>query len=187
MQVLSTSLDKSGRPRPPQDCPRCGGHCKLHRHGAYTRYAGVRGDREVTVQRFLCPRCAHTWSVIPPDMFPYRSLPVSRFEELLDDQSGFAPGLADGGARPPPATRIEKDCIRRALKKLSERIPFLCGLFGQRMPPPQGRDIHWFWRALRKLGPTKRILTVLASDFKTSLLACHRSLKTPWQRARAPA
>ncbi len=182
MQVFPSSPDESGRPCAPQDCARCEGACKLHHHGSYERYEGPDGDRRVTVQRFLCPRCRRTWSVIPPDMLPYRSLPVSRLEELLDDQTG----LAGGGARPPPATQIEKDCIRRALEKLTERIPFLCGLLGQRMPLPQGPGFDWFWRALRKLGPTQRILTDLARDFKTSLLACYLSLKAPWQRARAP-
>ena len=182
MQVFSSSLDETGRPCAPRDCARCEGSCKLHRHGSYLRYERPEGGRQVTVQRFLCPRCRDSWSVVPPNMFPYRSLPVSRFEELLDDQTG----LADGGARPPPATQIERGCIRRAVKKLTERIPFLCGLLGQQMPTAQGPGFDWFWRALRKLGPTQSILASLARDFKTSLLGCYLSLKAPWQRARAP-
>ena len=47
--------------------------------------------------------------------------------------------------------------------------------------------IDWFWRALRELGPTQGILANLARDYKTSLLACYVSLKSPWHRARAPA
>jgi hypothetical protein len=183
MQVFSSSLDETGRPCAPRDCPRCEGTCKLHRHSSYLRYKRPEGGDRVTVQRFQCPRCRRTWGVIPPDMFPYRSLPVSRFEEILDDQAG----LTGGGARPPPATQIEGDCVRRALEKLTERIPFLCGLLGQQMPRPQGPDFDWFWRALRKLGPTQRILAGLARDFKTSLLACYQSLGAPWHRARAPA
>lgn len=183
MQVFPSCLDEAGRPCAPRDCTLCGGLCKLHRHGSYWRYQHPEGRRKVSVPRFLCPRCRRTWSVIPPNMFPYRSLPVTRFEELLDEQSG----LADGGARPPPATQIERDCVRRAVNRLSERIPFLCGLFGQQMPLPQGPGLDWFWRALRKLGPTQGILAGLARDFKTSLLACYRSLKAPWHRARAPA
>lgn len=183
MQVFSSTVDESGRPCAPRDCTRCEGRCKLHRHGSYQRYERPEGGRRVTVQRFLCPRCGGTWGVIPPNMFPYRSLPVSRFEELLDEQSS----LAGGGARPPPATQIEQDCVRRALKKLTERTPFLCGLLGQRMPRAQGPGIDWFWRSLRELGPTQRILVDLSRDYKTSLLACYVSLKSPWHRARAPA
>ncbi|MDA0766239.1 MAG: hypothetical protein O3A87_12005 [Verrucomicrobia bacterium] len=183
MQVFSSTLDKAGRPCALRDCALCEGLCKLHRHGNYLRYEHPEGGTQVTVPRFLCPRCRRTWSVIPPNMFPYRSLPVTRFEGLLDEQSG----LTGGGARPPPATQIETGCVRRAVKKLSERIPFLCGLLGQQVPLAQGPGIHWFWRALRELGPTQGILADLARDFKTSLLACYVSLKSPWHRARAPA
>ena len=55
------------------------------------------------VQRYLCPRCGQTWSVIPEGMMPYRSLEVGRFEELADERFG----LAGGGARPPPTTEKE--------------------------------------------------------------------------------
>ena len=96
---------------------------------------------------YICPRCRSTWSVIPPGMMPYRSIEVERFEELADSQLGST----GGDARPPPATEKEEECIRRAMKKLSERIPLLCGLLGQQMPAPVGMDIGSFWRALRKL------------------------------------
>ena len=182
MQVFASSLDDSGRPRAPAECARCGGCCKLHCHASYERNAEAQGQRKVTVKRFLCPRCGHTWSVIPPDMFPYRSIPVSLFEQLADQRAD----LAGGGSRSPPATQVETGCVRRGLKKLSVRIPLLCSLLGQLMPLPGGMDTGWFWRALRKLGPTVGILVDLARDFKTSLLACYRSLKPPWQRETAP-
>ena len=132
-------------------------------------------------------------SVIPSGMFPYRSLPVARFEALVDDLpevagAGVLPAPGDdcgpgpapaagGGPRPPPASRLESGCVRRALEKLSERIPLLCGLLGQLMPLAQGPGIDWFWPALRQLGSTESILVRLARDFKTSLLACYRSLR----------
>jgi hypothetical protein len=105
-------------------------------------------------------------------MFPRRSMEVSRFEGSLDSRFG----LADGGARPPPATEKEEGAIRRACKVLSKRIPFLCGLFGQQMPLGASADTGSFWRALRELGSTQEILARLARDFKTSLFACYRSL-----------
>lgn len=114
-------------------------------------------------------------------MMPYRSIEVGRFEELADSQHG----LASGDARPPPATEKEEGCIRRAMKKLSERIPLLCELLGQQMPAPVGMDIGSFWRALRELGPAGKILLRLARDFKTSLLRCYGSLLPHWEREKA--
>ncbi len=182
MQVYQSSLPENGRPCASRGCPQCGGCQKLHKHGHYRRYGSVEGEREVVVVRYLCPRCGHTWSVIPENMMPYRSLDVGRFEQLAD--ASF--GLADGSARPPPATEKETGCIRRALLKLSKRIPLLCGLFGQQMPVPGGLDIGRFWRAMRKLGSTQSILVRLARDFKTSLLGCYRSLQAFWERESSP-
>jgi hypothetical protein len=116
-------------------------------------------------------------------MMPYRSLEVARFEELADKRFG----LADGDARSPPATEKEEGCIRRALKKLSKRIPFLCGLLGQQVPLLGSGDIRGFWRAMRELGSTGGILARLARDFKTSLLGCYRSLRSFWEREEVPA
>lgn len=111
-------------------------------------------------------------------MMPYRSLPVERLEQLANALFG----LAGGGARPPPATEKENGCIRRTLKKLSKRIPLLCGLFGQQLPVLVDTDICGFWQAMRKLGPTMDTLLRLAREFKTSLLGCYRSLRPFWER-----
>jgi hypothetical protein len=183
MQVLASSLDASGRPHAPADCQRCCGSCKLHCHGSYQRHAEAGGERKVSVKRYICLRCGHTWSVIPPDMLPYRSIPVSRFCALVDGQTA----QAGGDARSPPATQVEAGCVRRGLKILSVRIPLLCSLLGQLMPLPGDTGILWFWQALRKLGPPEDTLARLARDFKTSLLACYRSLRPHWQRERSPA
>ena len=137
----------------------------------------------VKVQRYRCSRCGRTWSVIPSGMMPYRSLEVGRFEQLADERFG----LAGAGARPPPATENENGCIRRAMQKLSKRIPFLCGLFGQQLPVFANTDICRFWRAMRELGPTRNTLVRLARGFKTSLLVCYRSLLPHWERESLPA
>lgn len=112
---------------------------------------------------------------------PYGSMEVERMEELVDES------LTGGGARPPPATEKEEGYIRRTLKKLSERIFFLCGLLGQQMPVLVGKDICGFWRAMRELGSTQNTLMRLARDFKTSLLGCYRSLRAFWERESVPA
>lgn len=183
MQVFESSLGPDKRPCAPKGCAACGGCRKLHRHGSYERYRNVDGTERVTVQVFACPQCNLTVSVIPSGMFPYRSLPVARFEAFLDEQSG----LAGDGARSPPASQIEQGSIRRAVKKLSERISLLCGLLGQQMPWSARTGIDRFWSALRKLGSTGEILIQLARDFKTSLLGSYRSLQPRWPRENAPA
>lgn len=109
---------------------------------------------------------------------PYRSLEVGRFEELADER--FA--MTGGDARPPPATENENGCIRRAIEKLSKRIPLLYAFFGQQMPMLGGTDIGGFWRALRELGSTQSNLVAMARNFKTSLLGCYRSLRAFWER-----
>jgi len=182
MQVYAASLEAGQRPCAGQECPRCAGRQRWHRHGTYRRYRGVEGAEVQDVQRYLCPRCGRTWSVIPAGMMPYRSLEVGRLEELADERLG----MTGGGARPPPATENENGCIRRALKKLSKRIPLLCGFFGQTLPVLGGTDIGGFWRALREVGSTEGILVRLARDFKSSLLGCYRSLQAFWEREHLP-
>lgn len=174
MQVYEVSLKAGERPCADRGCSLCGGRQRLHKHGTYRRYRGVEGAEVQHVQRYACPRCGRTWSVIPRGMMPYRSWEVERFEALLDDRFG----LTGGGARPPPATENENGCIRRAIQKLSKRIPLLRGFFGQTMPVLCGTDTGGFWRALRELGSTERILVGLARDFKSSLLGCYRSLQS---------
>jgi len=115
-------------------------------------------------------------------MLPYRSIGVGPLEQHLDGHSD----LAGEGARPPPAPEIERGCLRRASKRLSERTNFLCGLLGQQIPLLENKELGCFWRALRKLGPLEEILARLARQFKTSLLWCYRSLRAHWDRASAP-
>ena len=182
MQIFEASLCGAERPKAPKDCPECGGSRKLWCHGTIPRCRGSEGNEQVGSARFYCVQCGHTWSVIPTDMFPYRSMAASRFESLMDGRFG----LAGRGARPPPATEIEEGCIRRACKVLSKRIPFLCGVLGQQMPLGARADLGCFWRALRELGSTGGILVRLAREFKTSLLACYQSLRSHWERKEAP-
>jgi hypothetical protein len=185
MQIFESSLNGAERPCPPTECLQCGGCRKLHRHGTFSRLAGTAAKefRKVKSQRYYCPECGRTWSVIPQDMFPSRSIAISRFQELADEKFG----LASGDARPPPATVLEEERVRRACKTLSERVAYLCGLLGQQMPMQASCDLGCFWRALRELGSTQQILVRLARDFKTSLLRCYCSLRAHWKRKAAPA
>lgn len=182
MQVYGASLGAGERPCPGAECPQCRGCVRLQKHARYTRWRGVDGAKRVEVERYICPQCRRTWSVIPAGMMPYRSMEVGRLEELADVHFGSA----DGGARPPPATEKESGCVRRACKVLSKRMVLLRGLFGQALPVLVGADIGCFWRALRELGSTMANMLRLARDFKTSLFGCYRSLLPHWERRAAP-
>ena len=122
-------------------------------------------------------------------MFPYRSLPVARFERWMDARCAVpaaAAPIAGDDARPPPASEIEKGCLVRAAQRLQQRIPFLCGLWGQRLPARAAEDLGGFWQALRGIARLDQILVFLATSFKTSLLADYRSLRSLWQRELLP-
>jgi transposase-like protein len=63
------------RPACPQDPTQ-----QVHRHGAYERYADCDGQRCVRIERFRCPRCGRTFSVLPQDRLPYRAVTTPRLE-----------------------------------------------------------------------------------------------------------
>ena len=187
MQIHEEHLCGASRPCAPSDCARCNGAQKLHAHGSYLRNADCTGEEKVVSLRFLCPRCGATFGVIPRGMLPYRCLPVERLEAWMDDGHCVAAPAAGGGARPPPASEVERGCLERAQENLLQRIPFLSGLLGQRLPLLACGDIRGFWRALRSLGRLAEILVHLAGNFKTSLLRDYLSLLPHWQRREAPS
>jgi hypothetical protein len=187
VQIHEEALAGRSRPCAPWGCARCGGKQKLHKHKTYQRNANPTGEDTAAVHCFRCPRCPVYVSVIPAGMLPYRSLRVERLEQRLDDIHGVARPVAGEGARPPPASEVERGCLERAERKLLGRIPFLCGCLGQMLPVLDCNDLGGFWRALRMIGRLGEILLHLASKFKTSLLACYRSLKPRWERKEAPA
>ena len=80
--------------RPP--CPR-GCARRLHRHGAYYRYAQPSGGERLAVSRYCCPDCGLTVSVLPAERLPYRSLEGRRLEAFLDAQARIR-----SGPDPPP-------------------------------------------------------------------------------------
>ena len=177
VQIHQESLGGKVRPCAPEDCARCAGKQKLHKHRTYQRNANVTGEDTVSVHCYRCPRCDLCVSVIPAGMLPYRSLRVERIEQYFDALHEVDRPVAGEGARPPPASEAERGCLERAEKKLLGRIPFLRGCLGQMLPVLDEKDPGGFWRALRKIGRLGEILLHLAAKFKTSLLVCYRSLK----------
>jgi len=120
-------------------------------------------------------------------MFPYRSLAVERFEHWMDAQCGLPAPIAGEGARPPPATEVERGSLQRARQRLVQRIPVLCGLLGQRIPVLGHGDLTSFWQAVRLIGRSIDILLELARSFKVSLLGDYSSFSANWQRAKVLA
>lgn len=187
MQIHEEALAGKSRPCAPEDCAKCAGKQKLHKHRTYQRNANSTGQDTVAVHCFRCPRCDLLLSIIPAGMLPYRSVPVARLEDWLDARHGLPRPVAGEGARPPPASEVERGCVQRAEKKLLGRIPFLRGCLGQMLPMLDDKDLGGFWRALRMVGRLGEILLHLAAKFKTSLLACYRSLRPRWARDEVPA
>jgi hypothetical protein len=183
VQIHQEALAGESRPCAPEDCAKCAGKRKLHKHQTYQRNANPTGEDTVTVHCYRCPPCGLIISIIPAGMLPYRSLRVERIEEHLDARHGVVRPMAGEGARPPPASEVERGCVERAEKKLLGRISFLRGCLGQMLPVLDNNDLGGFWRALRMIGRLGEILLHLAAKFKTSLLACYRSLKP--RRVRA--
>ena len=187
MQIHEESLKGMDRPCAPKDCELCKGCQKYHVHGYYLRNANSTGNEKVKVCYYICPRCRRIVSVIPRGMLPYRSLPVERFEAYMDQLYDPPPPSADGDLTPPPASEVERGCLRRAQQRLLQRIPILLGSLGQRMPLLAQGDIGGFWRALRKTGRLVGTLAHLAENFNHSLLGDYRSLLPNYQRKEAPA
>ena len=187
MQIHEEALAGKSRPCAPEDCARCAGGQKLHKHRTYWRNANATGEDKAVVHCYRCPRCFLLIGIIPAGMLPYRSLPVARLEQHLDAHHGVARPMAGEGARPPPASEVERGCVERAEKKLLGRIPFLRRCLGQMLPVLDNNDLGGFWRALRMIGRLGDILLHLTAKFKTSLLACYRSMRPRWERRKAPA
>jgi hypothetical protein len=169
MQIRQSSFTGD---RPP--CPVDPTH-KVHRHDHYERFANCNDDTLVTIWRFLCVTCLHTLGVLPDDMLPYRAVPVPLLEQDFDARSGQGTS--------PPATEIEKGCLKRAWRRFIQRETTFVTLLGQMMQFAN-REAKPIWNQLRRWGNLATILLRLGRPFNTSLLHDYRCL-VPWQ-ARTP-
>jgi len=154
-------------------CPlRC--KCRLHRHGSYSRYdVTARAQGTFQVQRFLCPHCGHTVSVLPANRLPYRPIQVDRLQTDFDQRAEIHCGLD------PPPDLIEASCLHRAWKRLQTRVVRLKDRFGQLLPAGINTAQH-LWKQVRwRLHSAESILRFLAQPFHTSLLADYRCLQPP--------
>jgi hypothetical protein len=95
-------------PRP--TCPKDPKH-RVHRHGTYERYQDCDNHRRLSVERFLCPRCGITLSVLPKNRLPYLALNTRVLQSDFDAR-------ASGTDPPEPCSEKERGCLRRAFKRL---------------------------------------------------------------------
>jgi len=145
-------------------CRSCLGVRKMHRHGRSPRKGLASG-----LQRYRCPWCHATVSVLGEGMLPYRKITTAELEQCLDDPGSVA------RTAPPSRRRILRDAVRSFhshLPQLRVRLGALLGIRSVESPLDQ------VWRNLRLLyGGIEEILGVLASTFRTSLLRSYRNLE----------
>ncbi len=145
----------------------------MHRHGSYRRYDKPAGQERFCVQRFLCPQCGRTVSILPANRLTYRPLHVDRLQGAFDAQAGVSSGLD------PPPEPVEAGCLQRAWTRFLTRAESLKNAFGQTLPA-QLHNGTQLWRELRRcIGSAEQMLRFLARSCKASLLgdyACLRAL-----------
>lgn len=143
----------------------------MHRHGGYQRYAKPTGRENFWIQRFLCPRCGHTVSVLMSNRLTYRPLEVDRLQSAFDAQAGVSSGLD------PPPEPVEAGCLQRAWTRFLTRVECLSNAFGQMLPT----GLHTgpqLWKELRRcVGSAEQILSFLAQSCKCSLLGDYACLR----------
>ena len=143
----------------------------MHRHGSYRRYERPTGAEKFPVQRYLCPPCGHTVSVLPANRLTYRPLAVNRLQAYFDAQAKVNSGLD------PPPEPIEAGCLQRAWNRFLTREPSLKEAFGQMLPATQ-HTAQQLWKQLRRgVGAAEDILRFLAQHCKRSLLGDYACLR----------
>ena len=123
------------------------------------------------ILRFLCPRCGHTVSVLPPLRLTYRPLELERLQGFFDAQAKVSSGLD------PPPGPVEAGCLQRAWNRFLTRVDVLKNAFGQLLPS----ELHTgqvLWLELRRgVGSTEQMLRFLAQSCKRSLLGDYACLR----------
>ena len=109
--------------------PSCPEHPKqrVHRHGFYVRFENCDSQRRLRIERFVCPRCGRTLSVLPKNRLPYIALNTTMVESEFDARVS--------GTDPPSKSEKERGCLRRAFERFAARVTSLCALLGQMIGP----------------------------------------------------
>jgi hypothetical protein len=141
---------------------------RVHRHGGYPRYEDCDSPRRLRIERFRCPRCGRTLSVLPQNRLPYLAVSTTSLEAAFDARAS--------GTDPPPTGEKERGCLQRAFQRFAGRVAPLCALLGQMIGPIKPSPSAC-WRGLRQWDNLEGILLLLATKFNTSLLADYRCLQ----------
>ncbi len=125
------------------------------------------------MQRYWCPECELTISVLPADRLPYRALEGVRIQSYFDARAGI------GSGPDPPPTELEAGCLRRAWTRFQTRVSILKEAFGLLVPSVISKA-EQLWEQMRLAKETLRgILGFLAQSRNLSLLGDYRCLRLP--------
>jgi hypothetical protein len=125
------------------------------------------------VQRYWCPGCGLSISVLPVDRLPYRPLEGPRVEAFFNAQAGI-----ESGPDPPPGV-LEAGCLRRAWTRFQTRVSRLKEAFGQLIASVISEAAH-LWKQMRLAKETlAAILRFLGQTRNISLLGDYRCLGLP--------
>jgi uncharacterized protein DUF6431 len=159
---------KGQRPICPRACPG-----RVHRHGCYHRFTRPSGTETFQVQRYWCPHCELTISVLPDNRLPYRPVEGARLQAFFNEQ-------AEAGTGPdPPPDELEAGCLRRAWTRLQTRVAQLKEAFGLLIANVTD-SAGALWKQMRLAkGTLEAILLYLAQSHKRSLLGDYLCLRVP--------
>ena len=150
-------------------CLHCHGRPRMHRHGKCKR-TGSDGLPRM-LQRYRCPLCLRTCSILKDGMLPYRRVSAERLQSCLDN---------------PQELQVEPDSkpVRSAVKRFQQRTRRIVMVLGALLRLPLGLTASELnkrlWEELRRVyGDAATILRELASSFDTSLLHDYRCLIRP--------
>jgi len=150
----------------------------VHVHGCYYRYADPahpnQEDLKERIQRYLCPPCGLTFSVLPSHRLPYRPIRAERLQQDFDQRAG----IQTQGLDPPPGL-VETGCLRRAWSALTARVTTLRDAFGQLVKSTVS-DGSSLWMSLRQsFDSVAKMLCLLSEHHRISLLGNYRCLRPP--------
>lgn len=125
------------------------------------------------MQRYWCPECGLTISVLPENRLPYRPLEGARVEAFFNAQAE-----AGSGPDPPPGP-LEAGCLRRAWARFQTRVSTLKEAFGPLIPSVISGPAD-LWKQMRLAKRSlAAILGFLAQNCNRSLLGDYRCLCLP--------
>jgi hypothetical protein len=151
----------------------------VHCHGTYERNADPESadptnPEKESIQRYRCPPCGLTFSVLQPHRLPYRSVRAERLQADFDKRAG----IQTQGLDPPPRA-LEADCLQRAWSVLTQRVVTLKDAFGQLITKPVS-DGASLWANLRQsFDSVSKMLCFLSEHHRISLLGDYRCLRPP--------